>query len=162
MTTESKQVRATTGAGTLLGAASWALPAGVAAAIVGLAVDGVEALYAGLTAAVATVLVLALGALVVDVVARIMPAASLLLALLTYVCQLLFLTIALSIVAGNAGDETVTRWAAAALIVVTLAWTAAHVILATRRRIAVYDVALPSERTSASDALSEGTRAGAR
>ena len=162
MTTESKQVSAGTGVGTLLGAASWALPVGVVAALVGLLVDGTQALYAGLAAAVATVLVLALGALAVDAVARIMPAASLLLALLTYICQLLFLTVALSAVASSAADETVTRWAAAALIAVTLAWTAAHVVLAMRRRIAVYDVTLPSERTSASDALSRATGAGAR
>jgi ATP synthase protein I len=161
MTTESKQVRAATGAGTLLGAASWALPVGVAVALVGLAVDGVHALYAGLAGAVATVVVLALGALAVDVVARIMPAASLMLALLTYVCQLLFLTVALAAVVGSA-DEDVTRWAAGGLIAVTLAWTVAHVVLATHRRIAVYDVALPSERTSASDALSGATGAGAR
>jgi ATP synthase protein I len=161
MTTESKQVRAATGAGTLLGAASWALPVGVAVALLGLAVDGVHALYAGLAGATATVVVLALGALVVDVVARIMPAASLMLALLTYMCQLLFLTVALAAVAGSAGED-VTRWAAACLIAVTLAWTVAHVVLATRRRIAVYDVALPSEKTSASDALSGATGAGAR
>lgn len=161
MTTE-KQVHTTSGAGTLLGAASWALATGVAVALVGLAVDGTDALYAALAGATATVLVLALGALVVDVVARIMPAASLMLALLTYICQLLFLTVALAAVASSAGDDAVTRWAAAGLIAVTLAWTVAHVLLTMHRRIPVYDVALPSERTSASDALSKATGAGAR
>src|SRR4051795_10073146 len=76
MTTASKQVRAASGAGTLLGAAAWALPAGVVVALAGLAVDGATALYAALAGALATVLVLALGALAVDVVARIMPLAS--------------------------------------------------------------------------------------
>jgi hypothetical protein len=161
MTTESKQVHAATGVGTLLGAASWALPAGLVVALVGLALDGTSALYAGLAGAAATVLVLAGGALAVDVVARIMPAASLLLALLTYACQVLLLTVALIVVA-DAADDTVTRWSAGALIAVALAWTLAHVVLATRRRIAVYDVVLPSERTSPSDALSGPAGAGAR
>jgi hypothetical protein len=161
MTTESKQVSATAGAGTLLGAAAWALPAGLVVAFVGLAVDGSTALYAGLAGAVATVLVLAGGALVVGAVARIMPVASLMLALLTYVCQLLLLTVALTVVA-NLADETATQWSAGALIAVTLVWTIAHLLLATRRRIAVYDIALPAGDSSASDASSSTTRAGAR
>jgi hypothetical protein len=161
MTTESKQVRATTGAGTLLGAASWALTAGIALAVAGLVIDGSSALCAGLAGAAATVLVLALGALMVDLVARVMPTASLLLALLTYVFQILVLTAALVVVA-RVADDTVTRWSAGALIAVALAWTLAHVVLATRRRIAVYDVALPSETTSAPDVPSRPTGAGAR
>jgi ATP synthase protein I len=161
MTTASKQVRPTSGAGTLLGAASWALPTGGLVALVGLVVSGPGAMLAGLAGAVATVLVLAFGALVVDAVARIMPSASLMLALLTYVCQILVLTVALVAVAGH-GDDTVTRWAAGGLIAVTLTWTLAHVMLATRRRIAVYDVPLPGEETSAPDALSGAAGAGAR
>jgi ATP synthase protein I len=161
MTTASKQDRAATGAGTLLRAAAWALPAGVVVALVGLAVDGATALYTGLAGAAATVLVLGLGALAVDVVARIMPMASLMLALLTYVCQLLLLTVALAAVADLA-DETATQWSAGALIAVTLVWTIAHLLLATRRRIAVYDVALPSDDPSTLDASSRGTRASAR
>jgi hypothetical protein len=161
MTTESKQVRDATSAGTLFGAAAWALPAGLVVALVGLVVDGTSALYAGLAGAAATALVLAAGALAVDAVARIMPAASLLLALLTYACQVLLLTVALIVVA-DAADDTVTRWSAGALMAVALAWTVAHVLLATRRRIAVYDVVLPGERTSAHDASSGATRAGAR
>lgn len=161
MTTESKQVRARTGAGTLLGAAAWALPAGLIVALVGLGVTGVQAMWAALAGAGATVVVLAAGGLVVDVVARVMPVASLLLALLTYVCQVLVLTGALVVVAG-VSDDTVTRWSAGALIGVTLVWTMAHVLLATRRRIAVYDVALPGENASVADGLPGVTGAGAR
>jgi ATP synthase protein I len=164
MTTESKQVHAT-GVGTLLGAASWALPAGLAVAAVGLAVDGSRAAYAGLAGALATVLVLAGGALAVDLVARVMPSASLLLGLLTYACQLLTVTLALATVADAAG-RAATQWAAGSLIAVTLAWTAAHVLLATRRRIAAFDVALPgqdrSQDPSAPDAVSDAVRADAR
>ncbi|GAB7004047.1 hypothetical protein JCM18899A_15190 [Nocardioides sp. AN3] len=161
MTTETKQVRATSGAGTLLGAASSALPFGFAVAVVGLAVDGPAALYAGLAATLVTAGVLAGGALFVGVVARVMPVASLLLALLTYACQVMVLTLALTAVAGS-GDNTVTRWAAGSLIAVTLAWTLAHLLFATRRRIAVYDVTLPGETASALDETSEATGAGAR
>ena len=167
MTTASKQVRAASGAGTLLGAASWALPVGVLVALAGLAVAGAPAFGAGLAGAVATTLVLAGGALAIDVVARVMPTASLLLALLTYVFQVLVLTVALAAVASAAGG-TVTTWAAAALIAVTLAWTFAHLLLATRRRVAVYDLALPGETTgsagiaSASDGVSGANGAGAR
>jgi ATP synthase protein I len=161
MTTESKQVRAATGAGTLLGAASWALGAGGALSLVGLLVGGSPALSGGLAGAVAATLVLAGGALAVDVVARLAPTLSLLLALLTYVCQILVLTMVMAVVAQRA-DDTVTAWAAGALIAVTLAWTLAHLLLSTRRRIPVYDVTLPDERTSASDGVSRGARAGAR
>lgn len=161
MTTASKQVRAATGAGTLVRAAAWALPAGLVVALVGLSTDGARAAYAGLAGAVATVLVLALGALAVDVVARVMPVASLMLALLTYVCQLLLLTVALAAVS-RAADETATQWSAGALIAVTLVWTVAHLLLVTRRRIPAFDLPLPSGNPSAADASSAGTRASAR
>ena len=161
MTTESKQVHAPSGVGTLLGAASWALPAGLLVALLGFAVDGPTALYAGLAGALVTVAVLAGGALAVDAVARVMPAASLLVALLTYVCQLLVLTVALLGLADGA-DGTVTRWAAGATVGITLVWTIAHVVLATRRRIAVYDIVLPGQDPSAPDGLRQRSRAGAR
>jgi ATP synthase protein I len=161
MTTESKQVRAGTGAGTLLGAAASALPVGLVVALVGLATDGTPALFAGLAGALATTLVLAGGALAVDAVARIMPSASLLLALLTYACQVLVLTMAMAGVADRA-SRAVTTWAAGALIGVTLAWTFAHLLLSTRRRIPAFEVRLPGQTPSPSDALSGQPRAGAR
>jgi len=119
------------------------------------------AFVGGLSGAAATAVVLAGGALGVGVVARVMPAASLLLALLTYACQVLALTVVMAVVSDRAGD-TVTAWAALALIAVTLTWTLAHLVLSTRRRIAAFDVVLPGEGTSAPDALSRAVRASAR
>ncbi|SFB72463.1 hypothetical protein SAMN04487968_101156 [Nocardioides terrae] len=161
MTTESKQVRVATGAGTLLGAASWALAIGAAVALVGLVVDGRPALAGGLTGAVTTAVVLAGGALCINVIARVMPSVSLMIALLTYALQVVVLTMVMAVVSESA-DDTVTLWAAVALIAVTLTWSLAHLLLSTRRRIAAYDVALPGEGTSGPDALSGAVRPSAR
>jgi ATP synthase protein I len=71
-------------------------------------------------------------------VAAVLPAASLLLALVTYAFQLAVLTMALAVVA-RVADRTVTGWAAGALAAVTVVWTGCHLVLALRRRIPVYD-----------------------
>lgn len=165
MTTESKQVSTVpglgTGLGTLLGAASLAFGAGAVVALVALAADGRGAAYAALGLAVATAAVMALGAGFVNLVAAVMPAASLLLALLTYAFQLAVLTVVLVVVA-RASDPAVTGWAAGAMIAATLVWTLGHVVIATRRRIPVYDLPARDQIRSASDGVRDGSGAGAR
>ncbi len=88
-----------------------------------------------------TLVVFALGISVVGLVARVMPSASLLVALMTYALQLLVL--ALCVVAiDQAGltDDTLSRgWFAAAVIAVTLLWMLGQLVTATRQRIPAYD-----------------------
>jgi ATP synthase protein I len=96
-----------------------------------------------------------LGALVVNAVAGVSPAASLVVALLTYVLQVLLVGLVLvGLERAGALDGAVDRrWAAGSLIAATLVWLVTHIITLTRSRIPLY--ALP-ERGS------EGDEAGAR
>ena len=145
MTTESTQ-DTRRGVSPLLGAA-----AAGAVLVVGLVVAG--ALSTGspgaLGAAVGggvTLVVFALGIATVDVVARLVPQASLLVALLTYVLQLLLL--ALVVVglerSGAAGEALSREWFAIAVIAVTMVWLAVQLVTGSRQRIPVYD--LPTQR----------------
>lgn len=143
--TESSKISRATSAGPLLGAAS-------AAAVVGLVVAGVAALAGGTGAAGAalvgagvTLAVLLFGSFAVDLVATVMPGASLLFALLTYALQLLLMLVALAAVDGSGAFASTaeSRALGVAAIGVALAWTAAQVRLATRRRIPVYDLPVP-------------------
>jgi len=148
MTTESKQDRRTRGAAPLLGAAIGALAAGILVALAGLAIDGTPALLAGGGGVLLALVVMALGAFTVDLVARVMPAASLLVALLTYVLQLVLMTVALLGVerAGALDDRGHGLWLAGGVVAVVVVWGVAQLVLTTRRRIPVFDVALPGER----------------
>jgi ATP synthase protein I len=94
-----------------------------------------------------TLAVFAVGVGLVSLVARVMPSASLLVALMTYTLQLLAL--ALVVVAlersGTAGDEISRGWFAAGVIAVTVLWLAGQVLAAVRQRIPAYGAALPGE-----------------
>ena len=83
---------------------------------------------------VLTLVVFALGIAVVGAVARLVPAASLLVALMTYALQLLVL--ALGVVAierAGVSEQTLSRgWFAAGVIAVTLLWLVGQVVAATR------------------------------
>jgi hypothetical protein len=143
MTTESKQdtpkVRRA-GVSPLLGASAAGAAAVVALAAVAAVVDGSAGVAGAAVGGGITLLVFLLGIAVVDAVARVLPAASLLVALLTYALQLLVL--ALVVVAlersGLAGDELARGWFAAGVISVTLLWLAGQVLAATRQRIPAF------------------------
>jgi hypothetical protein len=140
MTTESKQ-DTRTGLPPLLGA----LGAGAAAVLVlvavGAAVGGRAAVVGAATGGVLTLLVFALGIAFVGLVARVMPRASLLVALLTYVLQLLVLAICIAAIDRAGIDQgTLARgWFAAGVIAVTLLWMAGQLVAATRQRIPAWD-----------------------
>ncbi|MEX0428968.1 hypothetical protein AB3X52_15175 [Nocardioides sp. DS6] len=150
MTTELQPHRSG-GVATLLGATCSAVGAGALVAVLALAVAGGGAAGAALAGAALALVVMAFGAFAVDLVATVMPAASLLVALLTYALQLVLMTVLLTAASdvdalaghGRAG------WLVAAVVAVVLVWTLSQLVLASRRRIPAYDVALPGEARSA-------------
>lgn len=149
MTTESKQDTPQvhrTGVSPLLGGAA----AGAAAVVVltgsGAVLDGSPGAVGALVGGGLTLAVFVLGISVVSAAAKVLPAASLLVALLTYTLQLVVLLVVAAAVerAGLAGDELSRGWFAAGVIAVTLLWLAGQVVGATRQRIPAYADALPS------------------
>jgi ATP synthase protein I len=92
--------------------------------------------------------VFSFGVLTLAWVVRLLPAASLVVALVTYAAQL---ALVLVVVMALAEAETfaapsVRGWLAAALVVGTTTWVVAHLWLASRQRIPVYDLPDPEVR----------------
>ncbi|QCW50531.1 hypothetical protein FE634_09115 [Nocardioides dongxiaopingii] len=119
---------------------------GAAAALLGLALDGSAGALGALVGAGVTLLVLATGFAVVDLVAGLMPAASLMVAVLTYTLQLGLLALLL-VALGRAENLEATMsppWFAVGVIAVALAWTVCLVVHATRARIPLYDEPAPA------------------
>lgn len=142
MTTESHR-DTRTGLSPLLGAVAAGAVAVLALVVAASLTDGRPAVVGAASGGLLTLVVFAFGVAVVGVVARLVPAASLMVALLTYALQLL--VVALCITAINragVGPETLDRgWFAAGVIAVTLLWMAGHLVAATRQRIPVYETA---------------------
>jgi ATP synthase protein I len=90
------------------------------------------------------------GAVAVGLVALVAPAASLLVALLTYTLQVVLVgMVYVGLSSGGALDGPVdARWLSAAVIACTLAWTATQITVTVRSRQPVYD--LPSQQAEAS------------
>lgn len=141
MTTESKQEHRR-GASPLLGSATAGL---VVLGVLALA-GGLLAQQGGFTGALAggslALAVLVVSTAVVNTVAGVMPGASLLIALLTFVLQVLLLALVAVAIhdAGLPGEEFARGWFAAALTAVTLTWITVHTWLYTRLRISAYDL----------------------
>ncbi|CAM3793759.1 hypothetical protein [Nocardioides zeicaulis] len=148
MTTESKQ-DTRTGMSPLLGALGAGAAAVLVLVLVGAVTAGRSAVVGATTGGVLTLLVFALGIAFVSLVARVMPRASLLVALLTYVLQLLVLGVCvLAIDGAGYGADTLARgWFAAGVIAVTLLWMAGHLVAATRQRIPAWDVSSSASTT---------------
>lgn len=140
MTTESKN-RTRSGLSPLTGALVSGLVAILLLGLLAAVLDGRPAVAGTLLGGGVTLAVFALGTGVVSLVASLAPAASLLVALMTYVLQLLALAlVVVTIERADLGAETLARgWFAAGVIAVTLLWMAGQLVAATRRRIPVYD-----------------------
>lgn len=164
MTTETRQDTRRTGVSTLLRSSAAALVTGAVVSVVGLAAAGRPALYAAVIGSLVVVSVLFSGALVVTVVADLMPGASLLVALMTYTLQMGLL--ALLLIPLGRSDWAVAHldapWLAVAVIAGALIWTVAQVLLATRVRIPIYDLdtpaAAPADRSDVPSAAEGGAR----
>jgi len=123
--------------------------AGFATLLLGLVAIVVAALVGGGPAAAGAAVGLALvlvvfggGALVVDLIAGVLPTASLLIALLTYLLQVMVMGLVfLVITRSGLLDETLERgWLAGSVIVGTFGWLACQVVLATKARIPAFDL----------------------
>ena len=147
MTTESQQ-DTRTGLSPLLGALGAGAVAVLVLVVAAALVDGRAAVVGAAGGGVLTLAVFALGVAVVSVVARLMPSASLLVALMTYALQLLVLALCIAAIerAGVSGADLSRGWFAAAVIAVTLLWVTGQLVAATRQRIPVYE--LPSSTSS--------------
>lgn len=105
--------------------------------------DGRPAVVGAAGGGLLTLVVFAFGIVVVGAVARLVPAASLMVALLTYALQLLVLALCIAAIdRAGVGPETLSRaWFAAGVIAVTMLWMAGQFVAATRQRIPVYETA---------------------
>jgi len=92
----------------------------------------------------------AFGAVTVGAVASVSPAASLPVALLTYVLQVAAIGLVLLGLRSSGALETAVepRWVAGAIIAATLVWLAAQTVAATRSRQPVYDLSATSDGPS--------------
>ena len=162
MTTESKQ-DTRPGASVLLGAAGAGSCAVVVLAIVAWLVDGAPGVTGALVGGGLTLTVFVLGIGLVSVTARALPAASLMVALLTYTLQVLVLALVFAGLSrsGLLDDALDRRWLAAAVIAGTVAWMVAQIGLTARLRLPVYD--LPDRTDAGAPAVGpERPEAGAR
>ena len=143
MTTESKQDtrRHRVGVSPLLGAAAACAALVVVTGLVALALAGPAGLQGALAGGLLALVVFLLGTTVVNAVARLMPAMSLLVAMLTYALQVIVMAlVVLALVQSDLGGEPVFReWFAGAVIAVTMLWLAVQVWLFTRLRILAFD-----------------------
>jgi ATP synthase protein I len=126
-------------------------------ASVGLLLVALAAVLTGPSGAVGALIgtamvcvVFAFGAVVLGVVAFVAPAASLLVALLTYTLQVVLVGLVyVGLSSGGALEGPVDeRWLSGAVIAATLAWTVAQIVVTMRGRQLVYD--LPSHDQEAS------------
>ncbi len=128
---------------------------GVVLVLAGAVVTGSPGAAGAAIGSGTVILFFGLGALAVNAVAAVSPSASLLVALLTYVLQVVMVAVVLTAL-DRSGllDEAVNRgWAAGSIIAATVVWLGTHIISSVRSRIPLYD--LPER-------VSEGDEAGAR
>lgn len=124
----------------LVGAA--ALVPGLAVAGAGWWLRGPDAALAAAVGALVVLGILLFGSTAVDLVAGLMPGASLAVALMTYALQLVLL-VAMLVAASESplfAEAAERRWLFAGLLAVMLGWMVGQVVAAVRVRIPVYDL----------------------
>ena len=149
MTTATPGYRTTTVGSVVRRALVSTLLVGLVAVALGALVAGSAAAAGALIGTAMVCLFFSVGALVLDVVARLAPATSLLIALLTYTLKvvligLVFLGLSRSGALESAVDA---RWLGGVVIACTLVWLAAQITFSMRARELLYD--LPSEQEEA-------------
>lgn len=152
MTTESTPARGyRRGLSPLVGASVASLL--VVAALTGVAgvMDGSAGALGALAGSLATFVTFAWGTWFVNVVASVMPQASLSLALLTYCLQVLSIGVFAHVVTDNSGGgETLSHgWMAAGVVTIALVWMGAQVWATARLRTLAYD--LPERSSGAAE-----------
>ncbi len=141
-------------------AAAAALVVGAAVVVLAALADGAPGAYGALVGTAFALVVFSFGVFAVGAVARLMPAASLLVAMLTYTTQVLLMLVFFVALtrAGVVGDTLDREWLGASIIVAVLAWTLAQVIAFARSRIPLYDTSSDGSAERPVGRSSEGVR----
>jgi hypothetical protein len=144
MTTATKQAPRVTGTRTLVVTMVAVDLVVLAVALLAAVVSGGDAAVAALVGGFIAAVVLFTGTVLVNLVASLVPAAALLVALLTYVLQVVVLALVFVGLSESAlvDDQASRTWLGTAVIAATLAWLVAQVVVATRARIPAYDLPL--------------------
>lgn len=145
MTTDASRTRPgglPPGAPLLLGAALVAVVLGLGLTILGGVLSGTQAAFGALAGTLLVVGVLAAGSLAVNTVAGLLPGMALLVALMTYTLQVVLMGLVFVVLSGSGLlDDTLDRgWLAGGVVLGTVVWLVAQVVLTTRVRIPVYDL----------------------
>lgn len=150
MTTAQSGSRTTGRGPTVLGPLASTVGVGLLAVLLGALFAGSPAALGALIGAVMVATIFALGAVVLGAVATIAPAASLLVALLTYTLNVVLVGLVfVGLSRGGALDGPVEpRWLGGAVIACTMVWTVTQVILSMRARQPLYDEPSQSEEAS--------------
>lgn len=145
MTTATTARTPDSGLPMLLSAAVAALVAGALVVAIGAIASGAPAAYGALAGTFIVVGVFGFGAFTVNLVARVLPAAALLVAMLTYTLQVVLMAVIfLALTRSGLLDDALDRqWLAAAVITGTLVWLIAQIVATMRARIPAYQ--LPPE-----------------
>ncbi|MEZ5097269.1 MAG: hypothetical protein R2731_14935 [Nocardioides sp.] len=148
MTTESLPHTRFSGVRTLGGAALGAGLCGLLLVIAGGLTGGAAAAYGALVGTLLVVLVFGLGAAVVALVAEAMPAAALLVAVLTYTLQVVAMGLVFWRLTGSGllDSRLDPTWLGVAIVVTVLAWLVVQTVRTTRARIPAFD--LPATATT--------------
>ncbi len=145
MTTETARRAPGTSSGAwspLLAAAGVALVCGLVATLVGALTSGSDAAFGALAGTGFVLAVFAFGSFAVQAVAQLMPAASLLFALLTYTLQVAAMALVfVALTRSGALDGPLDRhWFAGTIIGGAAGWLVGQVVLTTRARIPAFDL----------------------
>ena len=159
MTTATRkqgQAPRVTGTRPLLVAAAAVLVVAALLVLAAALASGADAAYAALVGSLVAAALLLLGTVTVNVVAALVPAASLLVALLTYLLQVVLMAVAFARLSDSAlaEDATSRGWLAGAVIAATIAWMVTQIWVSTRARIPAYD--LPPTTASGAGPTDEG------
>lgn len=122
-------------------AALAAVATGAALVVLAAIVSGAPAAAGAAVGGVIAVGIFAFGAFAVDAVSRLMPAASLLFAMVTYTFQVVLMALVFVGInrSGLLDDELDRNWLGAAIIVGAFVWLAVQVRLATTARIPAFE-----------------------
>lgn len=157
-TTDSRTPRVLTRAAAIAAASVAAL------AVAGAAVGGPSAASGAAVGGAVAVGVFVFGTSAVDAVARLMPAASLMFALVTYTFQVAVLALVFVALtrSGLLDSELDRDWLGGAIVLSAIVWIVVQVRLATTARIPAYDIAGEQSVNTLSRGAGPAAEGGAR
>ena len=129
----------------LVGAAATTAALGGFLAVIGAFAAGSSAAYGALVGTVLTLVVFGLGSAAVNAVAGVLPTMSMMVALMTYLLQLVLIWVLLSALeSSELLESTLERaWIGGAVIIGALAWMVGQIVLHLTRRALVFDLPDP-------------------